>query len=111
MQIHSPIAISGLRPIGFDCSFAHWFLRFPKFHWCRIENVLSGQVLDGMVDKENESNESAKMHVETIICLFYIIVLKVAPEWSRSGKIFLSARRGRVVLDWNGAKNLPSNNA
>ena len=50
-----------MRPIGFECSFAHWFLCFPKFHWRWIETSLSRQVLDGMVGKVNESKESAKI--------------------------------------------------
>ena len=49
-----------LKP-GFECSVAHWFLCFPKFHWRLIETSLPRQVLDGMVDKVNESKESAKI--------------------------------------------------
>ena len=48
-----------MRP-GFECSFAHWYLCFPKFHWRRIE-FPSRQVLDGMAGKVNESKESAKI--------------------------------------------------
>ena len=66
----------GLRPIGFDCSFAHWFLGFPKFHWRRVETVHAGQVLDGMVDKMNESKESAKIRpsnkIKRLYKIFYV---------------------------------------
>ena len=52
----------GLRlRLGFECPTAHWFLCFPKFHWRLIETSLPRQVLDGMVDKVNESKESAKI--------------------------------------------------
>ena len=54
-----PVAVPELP--GFECSFAHWYLCFPKFHWRLIETSLSRQVLDGMVGKVNESKESAKI--------------------------------------------------
>ena len=54
---------------GFECSFAHWFPCFLKFHWQLIETSLPRQVLDGMVGKVNESIESAKIRPSNIIIM------------------------------------------
>ena len=55
------MGVSGLRRIDFECSFAHWFLCFPKSHWLWIETSPSRQFLDSMVGKVIASKESAKI--------------------------------------------------
>ena len=71
MLVQEPIPVPGLSPIGVECSFAHWFLCFPKFHWRWIETSLSRQVLDGMVGKVSESKESAKIRIKLKFCKIF----------------------------------------
>ena len=56
-----PVLVPGLGPIDFECSFAHLFLCFPKFHWRQIETHRQRQILVDMVGKVSESKENAKI--------------------------------------------------